>query len=76
MRVKVCFKENIFDWTRSITLFQKEWYGWHFTEMAKIISDNIAYAKVILLMNDLCPTSSRIYQASGLLPPFCLKTSR
>ncbi|KAF8164870.1 Nop domain-containing protein [Crassisporium funariophilum] len=28
----------------------KEWYGWHFPEMAKIISDNIAYAKAIRLM--------------------------
>ncbi|KAF8211611.1 hypothetical protein K438DRAFT_1807601 [Mycena galopus ATCC 62051] len=28
----------------------KEWYGWHFPEMAKIIVDNIAYAKVIRLM--------------------------
>ncbi|KAG5353631.1 Nucleolar protein 58 [Termitomyces sp. Mn162] len=28
----------------------KEWYGWHFPEMAKIISDNVAYAKVIRLM--------------------------
>ncbi|KAJ2922315.1 hypothetical protein H1R20_g14778, partial [Candolleomyces eurysporus] len=25
----------------------KEWYGWHFPEMAKIISDNVAYAKII-----------------------------
>ncbi|KAK0205986.1 Nop domain-containing protein [Desarmillaria ectypa] len=25
----------------------KEWYGWHFPELAKIIVDNIAYAKVI-----------------------------
>lgn len=25
----------------------KEWYGWHFPEMAKIINDNMAYAKVI-----------------------------
>ena len=31
----------------------KEWYGWHFPEMAKIISDNIAYAKVIQLMGNL-----------------------
>ncbi|KAG6829685.1 Nucleolar protein 58 [Tricholoma furcatifolium] len=28
----------------------KEWYGWHFPEMAKIISDNVAYAKVIRAM--------------------------
>ncbi|KAH8105488.1 Nop domain-containing protein [Cristinia sonorae] len=28
----------------------KEWYGWHFPEMAKIIVDNLAYAKVIKAM--------------------------
>ncbi|GAB7338188.1 hypothetical protein MBLNU457_4533t1 [Dothideomycetes sp. NU457] len=28
----------------------KEWYGWHFPEMARIINDNVAYAKVILSM--------------------------
>ncbi|KAI9728906.1 MAG: Nucleolar protein 58 [Cirrosporium novae-zelandiae] len=26
----------------------KEWYGWHFPEMGKIVNDNIAYAKIIL----------------------------
>jgi len=25
----------------------KEWYGWHFPEMAKIIADGIMYAKII-----------------------------
>jgi nucleolar protein 58 len=25
----------------------KEWYGWHFPEMAKIINDNLAYARVV-----------------------------
>ncbi|KAG6330391.1 hypothetical protein ID866_8697 [Astraeus odoratus] len=28
----------------------KEWYGWHFPELAKIITDNIAYAKVVRAM--------------------------
>eukprot|EP01024_Parvocaulis_polyphysoides_P002502 TRINITY_DN1075_c0_g1_i1.p1 TRINITY_DN1075_c0_g1~~TRINITY_DN1075_c0_g1_i1.p1 ORF type:complete len:572 (-),score=122.63 TRINITY_DN1075_c0_g1_i1:267-1940(-) len=28
----------------------REWYGWHFPEMAKVISDNITYAKIIKLM--------------------------
>lgn len=28
----------------------KEWYGWHFPEMGKIINDNLAYAKVIKTM--------------------------
>lgn len=23
----------------------REWYGWHFPEMTKIVTDNIAYAK-------------------------------
>lgn len=26
----------------------KEWYGWHFPEMGKIINDNLAYARIIL----------------------------
>ena len=26
----------------------KEWYGWHFPEMAKIIADGVVYAKIIL----------------------------
>ena len=25
----------------------KEWYGWHFPEMGKVIVDNIAYAKTV-----------------------------
>jgi nucleolar protein 58 len=28
----------------------KEWYGWHFPEMQKIINDNMAYARVIMAM--------------------------
>ena len=27
--------------------FHQEWYGWHFPELAKIIVDNLAYAKVV-----------------------------
>lgn len=26
----------------------KEWYGWHFPEMAKILNDNLAYVRVVL----------------------------
>ncbi|KNE61895.1 hypothetical protein AMAG_07164 [Allomyces macrogynus ATCC 38327] len=28
----------------------KEWYGWHFPEMAKIIVDNVAYSKIVAAM--------------------------
>ncbi|KAK9060679.1 hypothetical protein SSX86_021385 [Deinandra increscens subsp. villosa] len=28
----------------------REWYGWHFPELAKIVQDNIIYAKAVKLM--------------------------
>ncbi|KAI0161472.1 Nop domain-containing protein [Xylariaceae sp. FL1272] len=28
----------------------KEWYGWHFPEMDRILNDNLAYARVIMAM--------------------------
>ncbi|KDP23603.1 hypothetical protein JCGZ_23436 [Jatropha curcas] len=28
----------------------REWYGWHFPELAKIVQDNILYAKAVKLM--------------------------
>ncbi|XP_011099781.1 probable nucleolar protein 5-2 [Sesamum indicum] len=30
----------------------REWYGWHFPELAKIIQDNILYAKTVKLMGN------------------------
>jgi len=35
--------------TDSIWL-EQEWYGWHFPEMGKIITENITYAKVVKAM--------------------------
>lgn len=28
----------------------REWYGWHFPELAKIVTDNLTYAKVVKLI--------------------------
>jgi len=28
----------------------REWFGWHFPEMGKIVAENLAYAQVIKLM--------------------------
>ncbi|KAH9996996.1 nucleolar protein Nop5 [Xylariaceae sp. FL0662B] len=28
----------------------KEWYGWHFPEMDRIVNDNLAYARIIIAM--------------------------
>jgi nucleolar protein 58 len=36
----------------------KEWYGWHFPEMTKIIVDNIAYAKCVLAIGFRSNTAS------------------
>jgi len=44
----------------------KEWYGWHFPEMTKILSDNIVYAKVVLLMGMRAKAGETDF--SGLLP--------
>ncbi|GFO37661.1 nucleolar protein 58-like [Plakobranchus ocellatus] len=30
----------------------REWYGWHFPELSKIITDNLAYARVVKTMGD------------------------
>jgi len=29
----------------------KEWYGWHFPELAKILNDNLAYCKFVAPSN-------------------------
>ncbi|KAL5701417.1 Ribosomal RNA processing protein 1 A [Ranunculus cassubicifolius] len=30
----------------------REWYGWHFPELAKIVADNIQYAKAVKMMGN------------------------
>merc|ERR1711970_1008353 len=32
------------------TMRVREWYGWHFPEMGKVVTDNIAFAKVVKKM--------------------------
>merc|ERR1719277_2210536 len=32
------------------TMRVREWYGWHFPEMGKVVTDNLAYAKTIRKM--------------------------
>ncbi|KAF8017912.1 hypothetical protein BT93_H2967 [Corymbia citriodora subsp. variegata] len=44
----------------------REWYGWHFPELAKIIQDNILYAKTVKLMGDR--TNASKLDFSGILP--------
>jgi nucleolar protein 58 len=44
----------------------KEWYGWHFPEIAKIIVDNLAYAKTIKAMG--FRTNAQNTDFSDILP--------
>merc|ERR1712225_102088 len=44
----------------------KEWYGWHFPEMGKIVNDNLAYARIILKVGMRTNTSNT--DLSDILP--------
>ncbi|KAF9106180.1 Nucleolar protein 58 [Mortierella sp. AM989] len=44
----------------------KEWYGWHFPEMTKLIVDNLAYAKIVKKMGFRANCSST--DLSDILP--------
>lgn len=44
----------------------KEWYGWHFPELGKILNDNLAYARVILAVGLRTNTSQT--DLSDILP--------
>jgi len=36
----------------------REWYGWHFPELSKIVTDNLIYAKVVKAIGMRHKTSS------------------
>lgn len=44
----------------------KEWYGWHFPEMTKLLVDNLAYAKTVKLMG--FRTNAAATDFSAILP--------
>eukprot|EP00794_Sanderia_malayensis_P017670 gene17670-19432_t len=44
----------------------REWYGWHFPEMTKIITDNLAYAKTVQALGH--KTNAATCDLSSILP--------
>ncbi|KAL1842432.1 hypothetical protein VTJ49DRAFT_5280 [Mycothermus thermophilus] len=44
----------------------KEWYGWHFPELAKILPDNLSYARVVVTLG--MRTNSKDADLSEILP--------
>lgn len=44
----------------------REWYGWHFPEMSKIVTDNLIYAKCVLKCGQRTKVSETDFE--GVLP--------
>lgn len=44
----------------------KEWFGWHFPELAKIVTDNLVYAKLVKALGMRTKASST--DLSGIVP--------
>ncbi|KAF2634289.1 Nop domain-containing protein [Massarina eburnea CBS 473.64] len=44
----------------------KEWYGWHFPELAKILNDNLAYSRIVITMG--FRSNARKADLSSVLP--------
>ena len=35
----------------------REWYGWHFPEMTRIVADNVLYARAVSLRPEVFPSA-------------------
>jgi len=44
----------------------REWYGWHFPEMGKIVTENLAYAKVVKFMGFKTKAKDSDFSAVGV----------
>jgi len=44
----------------------REWYGWHFPEMGKIVTDNMMYAKTVVLMGFKSKAKDTDFSVLGL----------
>jgi len=46
----------------------REWYSWHFPELIKIVSDNITYARMVLVIKDKASlTDDHLHQLAALV---------
>lgn len=46
----------------------REWYGWHFPELVRIVSDNATYAKLVLAIGDKKTlTDDRLHEVAALV---------
>ena len=46
----------------------REWYGWHFPELVKIVSDNLTYARLVLAIGDKSTlTDDKLHDIAALI---------
>ncbi|GJQ68194.1 hypothetical protein Trydic_g16833 [Trypoxylus dichotomus] len=46
----VCLLDDLDKELNNYTMRCREWYGWHFPELGKIITDNVVFAKVVKIV--------------------------
>lgn len=46
----VCLLDDLDKELNNYTMRCREWYGWHFPELGKIITDNVVFAKTVKIM--------------------------
>ncbi|KAH9498824.1 Nucleolar protein 58 [Bulinus truncatus] len=62
----VCLLDDVDKELNNYIMRLREWYGWHFPELTKIITDNMVYARVVKEMGDRSNASKLDF--SALLP--------
>lgn len=48
----ICIVEQLDKDLNTLCMRAKEWYSWHFPELARIVSDNHVYIKIVDLIGD------------------------
>lgn len=46
----VCLLDDLDKELNNYVMRTREWYGWHFPELGKIVTDNLAFVKTIKLI--------------------------
>lgn len=49
----VCLLDELDKELNNYIMRCREWYGWHFPELGKIVTDNIAFVKTVRLIGEL-----------------------
>lgn len=48
----ICLLDDIDKELNNYVMRAREWYGWHFPELGKILTDNQAYIRTVMAMGE------------------------